>query len=220
MCLVPRLQEHKPIVLTKQSVDGIQLVGGTILGTSRGGANIKCAAAYVLGVAAAARAAVAPLHSLTCATCTQRFGHCHALLLLLLLLRVCVCVCVCVCACVCLLQGDCQAAGHVGRGHAVCGERPGVCWCAAAQCACGLLKAHAGLPALSAQPLIACHLLHAHVRARVPAPPPPPAHAHMHRLAATAATRAPTPSSRSVTRRTCCATSSACPRASTTTSCW
>jgi 6-phosphofructokinase 1 len=31
----------KPIVLTKQSVDGIQLQGGTILGTSRGGANIK-----------------------------------------------------------------------------------------------------------------------------------------------------------------------------------
>lgn len=34
-------QEHKPIVLTKHSVDGIQLQGGTILGTSRGGANIK-----------------------------------------------------------------------------------------------------------------------------------------------------------------------------------
>jgi hypothetical protein len=33
--------EHKPIVLTKRSVDGIQLQGGTILGTSRGGANIK-----------------------------------------------------------------------------------------------------------------------------------------------------------------------------------
>ncbi|KIZ01731.1 hypothetical protein MNEG_6227 [Monoraphidium neglectum] len=32
---------HKPIVLTKKSVDGIQLQGGTILGTSRGGANIK-----------------------------------------------------------------------------------------------------------------------------------------------------------------------------------
>ncbi|KAI8464851.1 MAG: phosphofructokinase family protein [Monoraphidium minutum] len=32
---------HKPLVLTKQSVDGIQLQGGTILGTSRGGANIK-----------------------------------------------------------------------------------------------------------------------------------------------------------------------------------
>ena len=31
----------KPIVLTKKSVDGIQLQGGTILGTSRGGANIK-----------------------------------------------------------------------------------------------------------------------------------------------------------------------------------
>ena len=31
------------MVLTKQSVDGIQLQGGTILGTSRGGANIKCA---------------------------------------------------------------------------------------------------------------------------------------------------------------------------------
>lgn len=32
---------HKPIVLTKSVVDGIQLQGGTILGTSRGGANIK-----------------------------------------------------------------------------------------------------------------------------------------------------------------------------------
>jgi 6-phosphofructokinase len=36
-------KEYKPIVLTKKSVDGIQLQGGTILGTSRGGANIKCA---------------------------------------------------------------------------------------------------------------------------------------------------------------------------------
>lgn len=35
------LQENKPVVLTKQSVDGIQLQGGTILGTSRGGANMK-----------------------------------------------------------------------------------------------------------------------------------------------------------------------------------
>lgn len=35
-------QEEKPILLTKKSVDGIQLLGGTILGTSRGGANIKC----------------------------------------------------------------------------------------------------------------------------------------------------------------------------------
>jgi 6-phosphofructokinase 1 len=34
-------KEHKPTVLTKRSVDGIQLQGGTILGTSRGGANIK-----------------------------------------------------------------------------------------------------------------------------------------------------------------------------------
>jgi hypothetical protein len=40
----PVLQQHKPVVLTKQSVDGIQLQGGTILGTSRGGANIKCVA--------------------------------------------------------------------------------------------------------------------------------------------------------------------------------
>lgn len=32
---------HKPVVLTKQYVDGIQLQGGTILGTSRGGANMK-----------------------------------------------------------------------------------------------------------------------------------------------------------------------------------
>jgi 6-phosphofructokinase 1 len=34
-------KQHKPVVLTKRSVDGIQLQGGTILGTSRGGANIK-----------------------------------------------------------------------------------------------------------------------------------------------------------------------------------
>eukprot|EP00210_Caulerpa_lentillifera_P008286 g7907.t1 len=34
-------KEHKPIVLTKKIVDGIQLEGGTILGTSRGGANMK-----------------------------------------------------------------------------------------------------------------------------------------------------------------------------------
>lgn len=31
----------KPVVLTKKVVDGIQLQGGTILGTSRGGANMK-----------------------------------------------------------------------------------------------------------------------------------------------------------------------------------
>jgi len=31
----------KPIVLTRRSVDGIQLQGGTILGTSRGGANMR-----------------------------------------------------------------------------------------------------------------------------------------------------------------------------------
>jgi len=31
----------KPIVLTAENVDGVQLEGGTILGTSRGGANIK-----------------------------------------------------------------------------------------------------------------------------------------------------------------------------------
>lgn len=31
----------KPVVLNKRAVDGIQLQGGTILGTSRGGANIR-----------------------------------------------------------------------------------------------------------------------------------------------------------------------------------
>ena len=31
------------MVLTRKNVDGIQLTGGTILGTSRGGADIKCA---------------------------------------------------------------------------------------------------------------------------------------------------------------------------------
>jgi len=34
-------REQKPIVLTKKVVEGIQLEGGTILGTSRGGANMK-----------------------------------------------------------------------------------------------------------------------------------------------------------------------------------
>lgn len=34
-------KHHKAVVLTKQSVDGIHLEGGTILGTSRGGADIK-----------------------------------------------------------------------------------------------------------------------------------------------------------------------------------
>lgn len=34
-------KHHKPTVLTKKTVDGIQLQGGTILGTSRGGANMK-----------------------------------------------------------------------------------------------------------------------------------------------------------------------------------
>jgi 6-phosphofructokinase 1 len=43
---------HKPVPLTKKTVDGIQLTGGTILGTSRGGANIKCG--YVAAAAAAA----------------------------------------------------------------------------------------------------------------------------------------------------------------------
>ena len=33
--------DMKPVILTKKSVDGIQLQGGTILGTSRGGSNIK-----------------------------------------------------------------------------------------------------------------------------------------------------------------------------------
>lgn len=33
--------ENKPIVLTKKSIDGIHLQGGTMLGTSRGGADIK-----------------------------------------------------------------------------------------------------------------------------------------------------------------------------------
>ena len=32
------------MVLTRRSVDGIQLQGGTILGTSRGGADIRCGA--------------------------------------------------------------------------------------------------------------------------------------------------------------------------------
>lgn len=34
-------KEVKPLVLTKRTVEGIQLQGGTILGTSRGGANIR-----------------------------------------------------------------------------------------------------------------------------------------------------------------------------------
>ena len=35
-------RNDKPVVLTRRSVDGIQLQGGTILGTSRGGADITC----------------------------------------------------------------------------------------------------------------------------------------------------------------------------------
>ncbi|GAB4815012.1 hypothetical protein N2152v2_002058 [Parachlorella kessleri] len=34
-------REYKPVVLTKKSVEGIHLEGGTMLGTSRGGADIK-----------------------------------------------------------------------------------------------------------------------------------------------------------------------------------
>lgn len=34
-------RDDRPVVLTRRSVDGIQLQGGTILGTSRGGADIK-----------------------------------------------------------------------------------------------------------------------------------------------------------------------------------
>ena len=40
--------DMKPVILTKKSVDGIQLQGGTILGTSRGGANIKWVCLYEL----------------------------------------------------------------------------------------------------------------------------------------------------------------------------
>jgi 6-phosphofructokinase 1 len=32
---------HKPVVLTRKNVDGIHKEGGTLLGTSRGGASIK-----------------------------------------------------------------------------------------------------------------------------------------------------------------------------------
>ncbi len=39
----------KPIVLSKRVVDGIQLQGGTILGTSRGGANIRWVVGWVDG---------------------------------------------------------------------------------------------------------------------------------------------------------------------------
>lgn len=34
-------KKHKPVVLNSKAVEGIQLQGGTILGTSRGGADIK-----------------------------------------------------------------------------------------------------------------------------------------------------------------------------------
>lgn len=34
-------KKYRPVVLTKKSVEGIHLEGGTILGTSRGGADIK-----------------------------------------------------------------------------------------------------------------------------------------------------------------------------------
>jgi len=39
-------KQEKPVVLTRKNVDGIQLTGGTILGTSRGGADIKCAPSH------------------------------------------------------------------------------------------------------------------------------------------------------------------------------
>ena len=38
-------KHDKPVVLTPRSVDSIQLQGGTILGTSRGGADLECAPA-------------------------------------------------------------------------------------------------------------------------------------------------------------------------------
>ena len=34
-------RKQKPVVLNSKAVEGIQLQGGTILGTSRGGADIK-----------------------------------------------------------------------------------------------------------------------------------------------------------------------------------
>ena len=34
-------RKQKPVVLNSEAVEGIQLQGGTILGTSRGGADIK-----------------------------------------------------------------------------------------------------------------------------------------------------------------------------------
>lgn len=34
-------KDDKPVVLTRRSVEGIQLQGGTILGTSRGGADLE-----------------------------------------------------------------------------------------------------------------------------------------------------------------------------------
>lgn len=34
-------RKQKPVVLNRKAVEGIQLQGGTILGTSRGGADIK-----------------------------------------------------------------------------------------------------------------------------------------------------------------------------------
>jgi 6-phosphofructokinase len=49
---------YKPITLKKSTVDGIHLQGGTILGTSRGGADIK----WVLRQDADAR----PLASANC----------------------------------------------------------------------------------------------------------------------------------------------------------
>ena len=38
-------KKARPVVLTKKSVEGIHLDGGTMLGTSRGGADIRCAGA-------------------------------------------------------------------------------------------------------------------------------------------------------------------------------
>ena len=56
-------KDSKPIVLTRRSVEGIHLEGGTMLGTSRGGADMTCVPCCPCGCVATRSPAA---HSLAC----------------------------------------------------------------------------------------------------------------------------------------------------------
>jgi len=75
--------DSKPVPLTRKSVDGIQLQGGTILGTSRGGANLRSAVLSVVVWLVCVYIAAGP-------TSGQQFS-----------VVVWLCVCTCVYKCVC-----------------------------------------------------------------------------------------------------------------------